>query len=648
MLGEYCVSVGGTNKMLRIVIHGANRSKHFRSHADNEAAQTLRLVSLPLLAQLVRTLGAVRQSILALLCVALVSPAYSTAAGLEVANPWTDANGVTWYDATSSYNGPGSTTLRILSPTSPAAVSHRFIYVLPVVEDVQLQDVYGDGLEELRALNVHNDYNAHIIAPSFKAVPWYADHDTNLERRYESFVALDLVPWVRANLSVTGQEEHWLVGFSKSGFGAVTLLFRNPTVFDATAAWDLPADQADVNSGNMLDNYGTETNFQSNYRLTNEWIAARKGPFQAATRLWISHDHATFTDQVSAFAGRLQANQVQFMRTGGATRAHSWTSGWLPEAIANLQSMRYTAQDNFNRADGGLGSNWTIDPWWGPGISVSGNQATTPVSSGGAHFWNANTFGADQFSEIKLAGAIGDWVGVSVRGQVSPRQGYWVAMKADGAYLYALLNGSFYQLAHDPTSWSTGDVLKLSVRTVDTSTARLTVYRNGTPLFTHDEVTHFIGSGYPGIGLYASTAVSLDDWQGGELSGAPEPPPTPGPSSAQDDFNRANGGLGPNWTIDPWWGPGIFVAGNQAASPIFSGGSAFLEHQHVRGGSVLRDQAHRNDRGLGRRVGPRPGVSSDRATGLLSRPTAPTCIPFSMVPSTSWSTIRSAGPPETS
>src|SRR5687768_12948140 len=178
--------------------------------------------------------------ILTLFCVLLTFPMYATA-GLAVSNPHTDANGVVSYDAVSSYNGPGPTTLRVLAPTSPASVTHRFIYVLPVAPNAENQDLFGDGLEALRALNVHNLYNAHLIAPSFKVMPWYADHASDPDRRYESFLVNDLVPWVQANLAVTGQEEHWLVGLSKSGFGAITLLFRNPGVFNAAAAWDFPA-----------------------------------------------------------------------------------------------------------------------------------------------------------------------------------------------------------------------------------------------------------------------------------------------------------------------------------------------------------------------------------------------------------------------
>jgi Concanavalin A-like lectin/glucanases superfamily/Putative esterase len=479
--------------------------------------------------------------ILVLLCVSLiVAPIYAGATGLTVTYLQSAGNGITWYDATSAHNGPGSTILRILEPTNPApGMPRRFIYVLPVITDVDLQSEFGDGLEELLALNIHNAYNAYIIAPSFRAVPWYADHDSISHRKYETFMVHDLVPWVQANLSVTGQEEHWLIGFSKSGFGAVTLLFRNPTVFNAAAAWDLPADQSDPYIWNMLDNYGTNANFQNNYRLTSEWIAARRPPFLTTPRLWLSDDYAhyagtpTFRDEVLAFAGRLLANDVQFLlEASGATRPHTWTSGWLPEAVAGLQYMRYGTPDNsvrddFNRPDGGLGSNWLVDPLWGTGMEISSNQVRSNSGGGGAYYWNAGALGSDQYSQIKITGDIGVWTGVSVRSNASPSQGYWVAIKDDGAYLYSHLNGEFYQLVHEATPWSTGDVLRLEARTVATNTARLTVYRNGLVLFTHDDAAHFIPNGQPGIGMYATAAMALDDWEGGTLNSGSTPDTTP-------------------------------------------------------------------------------------------------------------------------
>jgi len=522
-----------------------------------------------------------RKTALAPLLVWLVLSTYAAASELTVSEIEVTEDGVVWYEAFSTHNGPDATILRVLSPTDPApGMSPRFIYVLPAIVDVDLESEFGDGLEELRALNVHNDYNAHIIAPSFLAEPWYADHASDPDRRYERFMIDHLVPWVEANLSVTGQEEHWLIGFSKSGFGAVGLLLRHPTVFDAAAVWDFPADQPDAYDFQMLQNYGTDANFQANYRLTSDFIAARKEPFQAARRLWLSDDFATyygvptFRDEVLAFAGRLGANDVLFRLEGGDTRPHTWSSGWLAGAVAGLQDMRYAGRDDFNRPDGPLGPSWVLDPAWGTGLSLSGGRVSAAPATGGAGFRAAEAFGADQYSQATLTGEIGDWAGVSVRGRVSPAQGYWAVVKADGVHLYAFDGAAFHALGHDPSPWTTGDVLRLEVRTATAGTARLTVYRDGSPLMTHDDAARFLDGGQPGLGLHAAAAVSLDDWQGGELNPIQPPPPPPSTTGA-DDFDRPDGALGPSWVPVPGFGNGASVSGNAVVAGPSSGGGYF-------------------------------------------------------------------------
>jgi hypothetical protein len=47
------------------------------------------------------------------------------------------------------------------------------------------------------------------------------------------------------------------------------------------------------------------------------------------------------------------------------------------------------------------------------------------------------------------------------------------------------------------------------------------VYRNVAVLFSLDEGAGVIASGQPGIGLYASTAIALDDWEGGAVPPIP-------------------------------------------------------------------------------------------------------------------------------
>ena len=54
----------------------------------------------------------------------------------------------------------------------------------------------------------------------------------------------DLVPWVTQNLSTTGHEQNWLIGFSKSGIGGQDLILKHPDVFTLAATWDFPADMS--------------------------------------------------------------------------------------------------------------------------------------------------------------------------------------------------------------------------------------------------------------------------------------------------------------------------------------------------------------------------------------------------------------------
>jgi hypothetical protein len=236
------------------------------------------------------------------------------------------------------------------------------------------------------------------------------------------------------------------------------------------------------------------------------------------------------------------------------------------------------ANDDFNRADGALGPNWSRDPAWGTGTAIADNQVVSLIGNGGAYYWHAHDLGADQYSQITITGDIGVWTGVVVRGSVLPAQGYWVAVKADGLHLYSFVNNVFYELVYDATPWLTGDVLRLEVRTIAANTARLTVYRNGSALFTYDDAAYFIASGQPGIGLYATAEMALDDWAGGELEpGQPSPTPTPPPpvTGPHDDFNRADGALGPNWSRDPAWGSGTAIADNQVVSTLSDGGAYY-------------------------------------------------------------------------
>ena len=250
----------------------------------------------------------------------------------------TDGNGVESYDVFSVDNAYGPHELRVLRPNSPGSgVAHNFLYVLPV--EPEGGTFSGDGLTTLQELNAHNQYNVTLVAPSFPIDPWYADHPTDPNIKYESFMSLELQPWVTANLASTGSEQHWLLGFSKSGFGGIDLLLKNPSLFTLGAFWDFPAQgftAFDQFGSSSASNYGTDANFQANYRLTNAFLDAHKTPFLTSNRIFISgyvlyQTEVAGLDAVLTSKGMLHTYPTPVLGSG-----HTWDGGWVPQAVSGL------------------------------------------------------------------------------------------------------------------------------------------------------------------------------------------------------------------------------------------------------------------------------------------------------------------------
>ena len=270
----------------------------------------------------------------------------TTPSSLSIQYSSTDANGVASYNFTSSDDGGGTHVLRVLAPTNPApGVPHNFLYVLPV--EPELGSVYGDGLETLRSLDAQDKYNLTIIEPSFAIDPWYADNPNDPNLHYESFLTKDLVPWVTANLvppavsqpfaPLPGHEQNWLIGFSKSGIGGADLLLKHPDIFAVAASWDFPADMAtyDQFGSSSANNYGTDANFQANYRLTPSFVDAHKTPFLSSNRIWIG-GYNVFQTDMADYDALLTSEGIAHTTETPQLMAHRWDSGWVPIALSTM------------------------------------------------------------------------------------------------------------------------------------------------------------------------------------------------------------------------------------------------------------------------------------------------------------------------
>jgi hypothetical protein len=256
-------------------------------------------------------------------------------AGFQADYQRTDSKGIKYYDVISANDGYGPQTMRVLTPTNPAAgVAHNFLIMLPV--ESGLGTNFGDGLATAQALDAQDKYNLTIIEPSFALNPWYADDPSYSDFQYETFMTQELVPWIKQHLATTGNEQIWLIGFSKSGIGGQDLILKHPNLFSLAASWDFPADMSSYDQyGDSATNYGTDANFQANYRLTKAFVDAHKGPFLSANRIWIGGYEAFQTD-MSDYDNLLTSEGIAHSTETPQYMAHNWGSGWVSLALAAL------------------------------------------------------------------------------------------------------------------------------------------------------------------------------------------------------------------------------------------------------------------------------------------------------------------------
>ena len=254
----------------------------------------------------------------------------------------TDTNGVQTYDVIWGTPGNQPYQVLVLNPTNPSTdFAHNFLYALPAEAGLGSSQ-FGYAMDELEALGAQNQFNATIIEPIFPINSWYADNPNDPTINYATFMSTLLPNWVDSTFG-TGHEQNLLVGFSKSGYGALDLLLKNPGVFTAAGAYDVPADMSsyDTYGSSSSADYGTQQNFQNNYQLSSTFLDALAAPFSSLDRLVISEGN-TFASQVADLASRLASAGIDYTLLNQSNDFHSWAGGWLSGVLTELYDLAST------------------------------------------------------------------------------------------------------------------------------------------------------------------------------------------------------------------------------------------------------------------------------------------------------------------
>jgi len=184
-------------------------------------------------------------------------------------------------------------------------------------------------------------------------------------------------------------------------------------------------------------------------------------------------------------------------------------SGYASDSSVQIQ----LASDDFNRADGALGANWTDNAG---AFKIVSNRAACNSTADAIEFnhYSAVSFINDQWAQATVTAVSGGgvYIGLSVRAASgSTKTGYVLYFNGATVFLSKMIAGS-RTVFNGGSSIGTLAVNDVVLLTVQGST--LTVYKNGVSMFS--VVDTAITSGSPGLGGFGTAGTStIDNWSAG-------------------------------------------------------------------------------------------------------------------------------------
>ena len=162
-----------------------------------------------------------------------------------------------------------------------------------------------------------------------------------------------------------------------------------------------------------------------------------------------------------------------------------------------------TVSDNFDRADGALGSNWTTVPGTAAPEIVSNTLRVGTASALNSAYWSASTFGDDQFAQASLPNSSGTQDGPGIAVRLSGTKGYflWYGNSPNTVSLWRM--DQLHEL--DPAGAKRPPTVSPSsdVWMIQAVGSTISGYQNGNLVVQATDTN--INSGSPGVWLYYSS-----------------------------------------------------------------------------------------------------------------------------------------------
>lgn len=322
------------------------------------------------------------------------------------------AFGIDTYTTFSEINNTdnaGNQDMRVLPPVTPnTSYEHAFLWMLPV--EAGQGTTFGDSMQTIADLAANDNFNLTCIQPGYPIDPWYGNNPDDPQTRQVDFL-LQLVAWAKqSEYAVTGTEKHYIIGFSKSGFGGQTVFMQHQDIFSGVISWDAACDLQLITDygGDADDSFGDQTALDSSIlydpNLTT-WKAL--GDTGSVNRIQLAAG-INLVEPTSDYASRLTADGILNTYTYVETDSHQWapTPGWVgPNLLRLLGSMSATVSGVAAEITltGGVGSVLT-----GAAVDISGVAAEITLTGGvGSVTADVAVNISGVAAQIVLAGGVG-------------------------------------------------------------------------------------------------------------------------------------------------------------------------------------------------------------------------------------------------
>lgn len=251
-----------------------------------------------------------------------------------------DSDSVQVYPISSPHQ-QGMQEIRVLTPAAYSPQQkYRVLYILPVGQGTR-----GSALRFFGQLGIHNKYNLVLAEMTFEKTPWFGNHATDTALRQENYVRDFVVPFVEQRYATFGSPEgRLLIGFSKSGWGAFSLILRNHDFFGYAAAWDTPW---------MLDTFHYKTDevfgtLEQMDKYRPDLLVAKKGKyFKKKNRLVVAGEDI-WGKRFPPPSGRSHTEEYHLLLLSRKIKhsyrpdiavKHTWHKDWIEPVVKELMLL---------------------------------------------------------------------------------------------------------------------------------------------------------------------------------------------------------------------------------------------------------------------------------------------------------------------